>query len=229
MTTLDMRPIIQRKKSIRLNKNTMFLSGILGVSLFLITTIVGGFLIEDYSMLSQFISETYAVDTKYGYYLRFFGFIPSGILIAIFSFLGMRFFKSYKWTKIGFVGVAIFYGLATVLVSIFPCDSGCNKELIDPTISQLLHNLIGALTYVVVPPSFILIGMGLKRITKHARFANQTITLGIAAIVGVFVFISNTNSQYIGLYQRLVELLFIIWIATCAIYIKNSESLPQNI
>jgi hypothetical protein len=101
------------------NKLTFFI-GILGVSLFALTTIVGGFLIEDYSVLSQYISETYAIDTEYGKVLRIFGHIPSGILIALFSFLGTTYFQPSKLTKAGFYGLGIFYGMAQYSLASFP-------------------------------------------------------------------------------------------------------------
>jgi len=34
---------------------------------------------------------------------------------------------------------------------------------------------------------------------------------------------SDTNSEYIGLYQRIIEVIFIIWIITCAIAIKKQK------
>jgi len=106
-----------------MNKKSVYLIGIIGVSLFTVASIVGGILIDNYSIISQYISESYAIDTEYGKTLRAFGFIPSGIFIALFCFLGVRFFQSSKLIKIGFYGIGIFYGLATIIVSIFPCDS----------------------------------------------------------------------------------------------------------
>lgn len=207
------------------NKFTFFI-GILGVGLFAVTSFVGGYLIEDYSVLSQYISETYAIDTEYGKVLRIFGYIPSGILIALFGYLGATYFQSSKLTKAGFYGLGIFYGLATILVGFFPCDSGCNKDFINPSVSQIIHNLIGFLTYVFVPISIILIGLGLKQLPNYKRLSLKAITYGAFSILFVFVLFSNPNSAYLGLYQRVIESLFVIWIITCAIAIKNI--IPTN-
>jgi hypothetical protein len=202
------------------NKFTFFV-GILGVSLFVVSSIVGGILIENYSLTSQYISETYAIDTQYGEILRIFGYIPSGILLTIFCFLGLKYFQPSQLTKIGFYGLGIFYGLATVIVGIFPCDSGCNKDSIDPSISQVIHNLTGLSTYIFVPISIIIIGFGLKSLQNYNRLSTQAITFGILSILFIFLLISGMNPEYIGLYQRIIETLFIIWIVTCAITIKN--------
>jgi hypothetical membrane protein len=210
-----------------MNNKLTFLIGILGVSLFVISSIVGGLLIENYNILSQYISEADAIDTKYGIILRTFGYIPSGVLITLFCFLGVRYFHSSKLIRIGFYGIGIFYGLATVIVGIFPCDSGCNKELIDPSSSQLIHNFVGLLTYLFVPIFMILIGLGLKK-SHNNTFSLQSIVCGAISILFVFILVSNSNSEYIGLYQRIIESVFVIWIIFCAILIKNKKPVGNN-
>ena len=201
----------------------IFFIGILGVSLFVVSSIVGGFLIENYSFTSQLISETYAIDTEYGLVLRSLGYIPSGILLTIFAFSGFKKLPQSMLTKIGFYGLGVFYGIATVIVGFFPCDNGCNKQFIDPSISQVIHNLTGLLTYLFVPMSIILIGIGLKKSQTYNRLSIQGITYGILSILCIYLFFSDPNSEYIGLYQRIVETIFIIWIITCAITIKNKN------
>ena len=155
--------------------------------------------------------------------LRTFGYIPSGIFIAIFCFTGVRFFAPTKLLNIGFYGIGLFYGLATVVVGIFPCDSGCNKDFIDPSTSQLIHNFMGLLTYLFVPVLIILIGLELKKMQKNTVFPLQSIVLGVISFLFVSVLFLNSNSKYIGLYQRIIELVFILWVVFCAIAIKNEK------
>ncbi len=212
-----------------MNNKVTFFIGILGVGLFVVSSIIGGILIENYSLTSQYISETYAIDTEYGINLRTFGFIPSGILLTIFCFLGFKYFQPSKLTKIGFYGLGIFYGLATVIVGFFPCDSGCNKEFIDPSISQVIHNLTGLLTYIFAPISIILIGIGLKQLPNYNRLSIQAITYGIISILFIYLLFSGSNPEYNGLYQRIIETMFIIWIITCAIAIKNKIQAGNNV
>ena len=111
-----------------MNKKITFLIGITGVSLLFSTFILGGLLIENYDIFSQYISESYAIDTKYGIYLRFFGYVPAGVMITLFCFLGLNYFQPNTLLKIGFYGIGIFYGLGTIVTGIFPCDSGCNRS-----------------------------------------------------------------------------------------------------
>jgi len=205
-----------------MNNKITFLIGILGVSLFVISSFLGGLLIENYNIFSQLISESYAIDTKYGILLRIFGYIPSGIFITLFCFLGVKYFQPTILIKIGFYGIGIFYGIATILVGIFPCDSGCNKGLIDPSFSQLIHNFTGLLTYLFVPFLMILIGLGLKK-SIYYSFSVQSILLGIVSFLLVCVINSDLTSEYIGLYQRMIELVFVLWIIFCANEIKSKN------
>ena len=82
--------------------------GILGVSLFAIAAIVGPLLIEDYSLVSQYISESFAVDTRYGTYLQYLGYVPSGILLTMYCFSAPKKFPSPKLVVAGFFGFALF-------------------------------------------------------------------------------------------------------------------------
>jgi|TARA_B100000470_G_scaffold21404_1_gene14084 hypothetical protein len=204
-----------------MNNKVVFFIGILGVSLFAIPSIIGGFLIEDYNLISQWISESDASDTKYGLALRIFGYIPSGFLIAIFCFVGFKKFQPSKLTKVGFYGLGVFYGIATIITGIFPCDVDCNKNFIDPSISQIIHNLAALLTYIFVPISVMIVGLGLRRSPSHNRLSVIAITCGIISSLFVSLLLADLSSQYVGLLQRIIESIFLIWIITCAIEIKN--------
>ena len=197
-----------------------FFIGILGVTFFAVASFFGGFQFDNYDPISQLISETMAVDTPNGKILRYFGYIPSGILLTIFAFVGFKKLPKSNLTKIGFWGLGIFYGIATIVVGIFPCDKGCNKEFVDPSISQIIHNLTGILTYIFVPISIIIIGIGLRKSKNYQGLSKIGIISGIICIVFVGL-LSDPLTNYAGLFQRIIEGIFIIWIIACSIYIKR--------
>lgn len=199
----------------------LFWSGILGVFCFVITTLLAGLQFPDYSHLSQLISESYAIDTPYGRYLRFLGFLPSGLFIAVFSFLAIKALPKSLVTQVGFWGMGIFYGLATVLVSFFPCDQGCNPEMIDPSLSQIIHNLTGFLTYMIVPFSLLLLGIAARKWTNGQYLSNAGIICGLIAIIFVGILTSDLHGKFAGLYQRIIEGSILFWISLCAFYFNN--------
>ena len=157
-------------------------------------------------------------------HLGFLGYIPSGVLLTIFAYGAYTKFPKSNLTKIGFLGIGLFYGIATVVVGIFPCDEGCNKELIDPSISQIIHNLTGLLTYLFVPISILIISIGLRNSKSYLRLSNIGISCGLICIVFIGLMVSDPKTNYAGLFQRIIESLFILWIIACSIKIKRSAN-----
>lgn len=195
--------------------------GILGVAFFIITTLLAGLQFENYSHTSQLISESYAIDTPYGIYLRLFGFIPSGIFIFLFAMHASKHIPYTKKTKFAFILFGIFYGLATVVVSIFPCDAGCNKELIDPSTSQLIHNTTGLLTYLIVPVSILFLGSELRNNTTFLYLSKLSLLLGIVSFLFMMLFFISLNSPSIGLIQRMTEGSILLWILLVSLYLRK--------
>lgn len=206
-----------------MSNNSLFFIAIISTTLFIVSSILGGFQFDDYDPISQYISETMAIGTPHGKKLRYFGYIPSGILLIVFSFIGYKRFPKSHLTKIGFIGLGLFYGFSTIIVGIFPCDIGCNKELIDPSISQLIHNFVGLLTYLFVPISIVFINLGLWKSKNYSQLFKIGIICAFISIIFISLLISNNSSSYIGLYQRIIEVIFIFFIISCAISIKKMK------
>lgn len=199
-----------------------FWCGVLGASIFVTTAILGSLQFETYSHLSQYISESYAMGTPYGETLRFFGYLPSGILLTIFAFLAIKLLPASQLSKIGFTGFGIFYGLVTALTAFFPCDAGCNREWINPSNSQIIHNLIGFATYIFVPPSLILIGIASRSWHNAKLFTTISLLSAIIAGTGVSILLSEPHAAYAGLYQRIIESAILLWVVVCAFQIRKS-------
>lgn len=204
-----------------MNKTTTFWFGIFGVILFIIPTVLGGFQFETYSHISQFISESYASGTPYGIYMRLLGFIPSGILIALFAFSASKLLPKPRLAKISLIGFGLFYGIGTIIVGVFPCDTGCNKEFINPSISQIIHNSSGALTYLFVPACVILIGIGSRKWNNGKSISILSIVCGAAALGFSLMLSNDPTGDYIGLFQRIIESFMLFWLINFAFYIKN--------
>ena len=202
-----------------MNNKTVSNLGFIGISLLLFTIVFGGLLIENYDVKNQFISESYAIDTKYGFFLRLLGYIPSGIIITLFYFMGEKYLEPNLIVKIGLYGIGLFYGLGTTVTGIFPCDTGCNKELVNISSSQIIHNIAALLMYLFVPFFIILIGLVIRK-TRH-WFSIQSVILGLFSSILVYLFGSDLLGKYVGLYQRVIEIIFALWIILCSVEIKK--------
>ena len=115
----------------------------------------------------------------------------------------------------------MFYGGGTVITGIFPCDAGCNKEMIDPSVAQLIHSLSGLATYVTVPFLVLLLGFTAFK-WKNATGTGSLITIcGFLAIVFSFLFFTQLDGAYGGLYQRILEGSVLLAVLLTALFIKR--------
>jgi Protein of unknown function (DUF998) len=195
--------------------------GFLGVVFFVSTTILAGLLFPGYSHISQLISESYAIGTPYGIPLRYLGFLPCGVFIAAFGFYAVKALPKSTYTKLGFAGLGVFYGIATIIVSLFPCDKGCDKELVDPSISQFIHNLTGLATYMIVPVSLLILGVVARKWVNGTYVSYSAVICGLTAILFVGVLSTDMHSKFIGLYQRIIEGSVLLWIMICSFYLRT--------
>jgi Protein of unknown function (DUF998) len=200
-------------------KKGVAVMGILGVFLFVATTLIGGFSYPHYNHVAQFISELYAVDAPNADALRFYGYIPSGICIVLFAFFLNAILPKSLGKTIGCVLFGFFYGFGTILCSLFTCDAGCNPKLIDPSLSQLIHNGIGLLTYLFVPIALLCIGISNR---SKLFFSNYTITTAVFSFTVILIL--DVQSPLKGLIQRLIEGSFLLWMLYCSMNASKIES-----
>jgi hypothetical protein len=202
-------------------KGLIVISGILGVLLFVTASILGGAQIEGYSIVSQYISESYAQGLPNTSYLSYM-YIASGILLAFFGFTAPAKMASSRGLKIGFILFAIFYGLGTISTGYFPCDIGCDSEAEGASLSQIIHNATGFLTYAIVP--FCLIGIGVSsRKMKAARlYSKVTLVCGVIAFCFVLLLFGNPSGPFIGLFQRIIESSILFWVIYTSFYIRRT-------
>jgi Protein of unknown function (DUF998) len=207
-----------------MTKSTVSNIGITGVALFVIAAICGAMLIPGYSQVSQFISESYAIDTKYGIYLRMLGYIPSGVLMLLFCFLAELHLPKSKKTSVALKGIGLFYGAGTILTSIFPCDSGCNNEMVDPSVAQLIHSISGLFTYITVPFFIIMLGFAAVKWKNSKNTGKLILFCGFLSFVFAVLFFTQLNSPHGGLIQRLLEGSILLVLLVVAAYLKKSTS-----
>lgn len=207
-----------------MERRLVFLSGTIGVALFVLTTVVGGALFPGYSHVEQLISESYAHGTTYGPWLRFLGYLPSGALFAVFAWAATRVFAARKYTLIGFAGIGIGYGLGTVLAAFFPCEAGCQMDGSASSISQMIHNLSGLLTYLVVPAALVVLGVRLRKRPGLERLGWSALACGFLATFGFILLIEISDTGYVGLAQRFTEGCILWWITACALHCKEPSA-----
>ncbi|WP_378187530.1 DUF998 domain-containing protein [Aquimarina sp. W85] len=190
--------------------------GIIGIAapiLFLITYLIMSSIRPEYSMFTKAISELGSIDAPNKWIWNFFGYILSGILIAIYS-LGL--YKNVvitKSSKLSLYGI-LFSGIFMTISGVFPGDFD-NKQ----STTMLLHTvgsfgsyiffLIGAFTY----PKLM------NKTNYWSSVKKPTLIFTYLTIVfGVWPFIFP-NIPAFG--QRIVFFFYFLWIFYTAIKLLN--------
>lgn len=201
-------------------KYLIFFCGLIGAFLFAITSIIGGLQFDGYSVISQYISESYATGIPNSEYLQH-AFVASGILLAVFGFLAPSTFPKSKGITIGFILFGIFYGLGTVTTGYFPCDYGCPADS-DVSLSQFIHNTAGFLVYSLVPFCLIGLGASFKKFPKTRTLSKLSFICGILSLIFVVLLFGSPKGPLIGLFQRIIEASVLIWTIYCSFYIVRT-------
>ena len=196
-------------------------TGIGGVGLFVAACVIGGWRLPGYSHVANHISEAYATGTPLGVELRFLGFIPAGILFAVFAWGARRIAPKSAVATAGFLILGFFYGLGTSVCGLFPCDLGCGRLGGRPSVSQLIHDITGLATYLTVPAGLILLGVAARGWPGGQRVARAGLVGGTVAVVGALLFLGDVRGSFAGLFQRIVESAVLLWIVIGAHYFAD--------
>jgi hypothetical protein len=202
--------------------------GIPGVAGSLLAAVLGGLQFSDYSHLSQYLSEAYAVGTPYGFALRYFLYVPSGILIALFALCARRELPRHGFIGLGFLGIAIFYGIAMVIGSVFPCDAGCNRDLSPSSWSHVIHLTSGAFTHMFVPGALLLIGCAARKRPDGPRIAVASLAAATLCFACNLVLGADPLWVYVGLVQRMFEGSVLCWVVFVALRLRPKAAAQQH-
>ena len=201
-----------------MKRTVTFGCGILGAALFISASVIGGLQLEGYSVVRQYISESYATGLPNTAYLRHM-FVASGLLLAAFAFLVISILPASKIVRICLILFGVFYGLGTVATGYFPCDMGCRPDPENATLSQFIHNTAGFLAYSIVPFCLLGIGLASRKWTGELKISGYSLICGAVSLVFVLLLFGNPTGPMIGLFQRVIEGAILFWVIRTSFYV----------
>lgn len=106
----------------------------------------------------------------------------------------------------GFVGVAIGHGFGTIICAIYNYDAGCNPKFINLIASQIIHDLMGMITYLIVIFSIVLITVTSRKPKNSVQLTEVIYLISAIRFTIVKVVLDlNLNSACKELIQRIIE------------------------
>lgn len=185
--------------------------GLVAPLIFAAAVLVSGLRYPGYDHLKNFISELGATGSPVAVIMNFAGFLPYGVLMALFA---LAIHRSIRPEAGGWLGPAILalYGLAYVGVALAPCDHGCQSAT--PSFHHRMHLLLG---------DFIFLTAVLGPYTLYSRMRKDPAwrSLALATLVlpgAAWVLLEASGIGLTGaLRQRLWLLLLFLWIELLAV------------
>ncbi len=191
------------------------LCGISAPIIFVIVMIVAGFFYEDYSHVTQAISELGGVEAQYPI-VQNANFIVFGILVVAFAFGLHRGIGDGRGSRLGPILVGIF-GIIAVAHAFLPCDAGCEfKSLIGA-----LHNLTGLSSFLALCVGILVTSRRLKGDPNWQSYRGYSLLTGVAALVSLVAWIGVSKAAGVdavsGVLQRVFTGIVLLWIEVVAI------------
>jgi hypothetical protein len=166
-----------------------------------------------YSSATQYISELNATGTALANEFSAFGFLPIGVLLAAFLFVGKPLARVRGASRLGW-WLLWSQPIAFIGVALAPCDAGCP---VGGSPTQSLHDLLGVTTYFAGALALVLLSFA----PPHPRVtAGVRVFLRAAGTGFVFLFVAMLvpeTAAYRGVLQRVadamlaVALLLVAW------------------
>lgn len=197
------------------------LGGIIGPILFTIVVIIGASLRPNYNHLHEFMSALGASETPNEHLMNFLGFLPTGLLMALFGFslfmyLGVS--KSFL-SMVGSILIVLF-GFGMITAGIYSCDAGCFESV---TKEGIIHGQVSAMTFPSVILGILLLGISFRKQVAFRKFMWYTLISAVLAGVFMVNMIGTFETRtFTGLWQRLLLFTVFTWSAVIGLYIYNS-------
>ncbi|GGD08808.1 DUF998 domain-containing protein [Aquisalinus flavus] len=203
-------------------RHLAFWAAILTGLVWLIMLIAGGLTWPGYSHVSQYISELGAIGAPQAFAVNWFGFLPIGILMIVFCLAAIASLPKTAGTILGFAGLLLWAG-GYIISPFFPCDYGCPVDG-DQTAAQVIHNLGAVVSYLAGAVGLIMLGGAARQWPgKTGGLATFALAAGIVCLA-CFLFLAP--HPFVGLVQRLGELVTFGWMIACGAYLVRQMKNP---
>jgi len=198
------------------NQDNLFrylaLCGIAVPIVFATLVTVAGYFYQDYSHVTQAVSELGGVEAQY-HLLQNANFVVLGLLLLAFAF-GL--YRGLGARNLGPVFIG-FFGVVSVLHSVLPCDPGCDFQ----TLTGTLHNVTGLAGFLAAIAGIFLVSRNLNTDPQWRSLSRFSWMAGVVVLVSLVLWIGVAKTAEIGslngVLQRVFILAWFVWVEVMAI------------
>lgn len=172
---------------------------VLGLVALVVSVVWGGAVYPGYDHLRQFMSELGATGSVTGEAVNRWGFVPNGVLIAVFGVLAAWVLRRSALAVVACLFLSL-NGVGMAGAGVYPCDFECSRS--NSTVAADLHDLWGAVGYLSA-----IVGTVLATLWARRSDAPWLTPIGVgAALVSLAGFSAVVAEvELAGLFQRVME------------------------
>lgn len=185
------------------------LGGVAGPVLFTAMVVLCGALRPDYTHLTQFISELGESGGSRAWLMNFFGFIPSGLFLAVFGASLAYLIPRGLLSVVAAVFIATF-GFGVSGAGVYSCDPGCPRQ--ELSAEAALHNAVSVIAFLAG-----VVGIGLwaycfRGLASWRSLWRYSAISSAAALVLLLALNASIESRALtGVWQRLFLATLYLW------------------
>ncbi len=174
---------------------------------------------EDYSSVSNYLSELGALGAPYSVTINYFGFLP--VAAAIVALIATLWIRLPRNTLVTF-GLICLMGFAVSYLGafLFPCDSGCPATGTD---RQTAHNLAGLIGYAGCVIGLFALYFGTRR-SLSGKLPSITLLSACWTTFSIFMMFNPNFEDLRGVFQRLTDYPVFIWLSFAALMPLNRRN-----
>ena len=165
----------------------------------LVTIIWAGAAYPGYSHVSQYISELGATGAVTGPAVSWWGFVPSGLLVAAGCLIGAWLARRNGLAIAVWLGLG-WYGVSLAAAGVYPCEFECGRA--DASFNALMHDLFGGTGYLTGILALPLAALVARR-EGRTGLAIMALVCAVLATVGFAGVIAEAEPG--GVIQRILE------------------------
>jgi hypothetical protein len=187
------------------------LGGVAGPLLFVIVVIVAAAMRDDYSHVTNFISELGATGTPNAALMNYAGFIPTGLLLAGFG-VSLSAVLPRSRRAIAVSALVTFFAMGIVAAALFSCDAGCPQGT--GSLENIVHDRIAPPTFLALIVGIAIFGLLVRELPSWRHLAAYSLlTSGLGLIFLIALASSLETRNLTGLWQRLMLAVLFLWCA----------------
>jgi hypothetical protein len=197
-------------------KKYFYIFGIISLISYVLAVIIGGFLIPNYSHLNQAVSEIEPLIKNNFKYIVTILFTVYNICVLCYGIGQFLIFKK-RIIKVQAIFISLI-SLFGILMYFFPMDIIGSDATIKGIIHIILAGLMAPLTILTC-----FLGYFYFKHDKVMRLYSLLTSIIIIVCGGTAAYLTANSLPFMGLFERITIISYILWLFITAIYYKNNK------